>query len=52
MPLTDIALQAFRNQIELAGGGPFLFPSSETPDQHQKTFKTAWRDTLRRAGIP
>jgi integrase len=52
VPLTDVALQAFRDQIQLAGPGPWLFPSSTDPAGHQKTFKTAWHATLRRAGIP
>src|SRR5205814_7126875 len=29
-----------------------LFPSSTDPKAHQKTFKTTWHATLRRAGIP
>ena len=52
VPLTDVALQAFRDQIQLAGPGPWLFPSSTDPKTHQKTLKTAWHATLRRAGIP
>jgi integrase len=52
VPLTAEALQAFRDQIQLAGPGPWLFPSSTDPTGHQKTFKTAWHATLRRAGIP
>jgi integrase len=52
VPLTDVALQAFKDQIQLAGPGPWLFPSSTDPTGHQKTFKTAWHATLRRAGIP
>ena len=52
VPLTDVALQAFRDQILLAGPGPWLFPSATNPVGHQKTFKTAWHATLRRAGIP
>jgi integrase len=51
-PLTEVALQAFRDQIQLAGPGPWLFPSGTDPAGHQKTFKTAWHATLRRAGIP
>ena len=34
VPLTDIAAEAFRSQIELAGPGPWLFPSSEKPTEH------------------
>lgn len=52
VPLTDVALQALENQIGVAGEGPWLFPSSDNPSGHQKGFKTAWRATLRRAGIP
>jgi integrase len=52
VPLTEIALQAFRNQIELAGPGLFLFPSNGDQSVHQKSFKGAWRATLRRAKVP
>src|SRR5438874_3564137 len=52
VPLTDVALQAFKDQMQLAGPGPWLFPSSTDPGGHQKTFKTAWHATLRRAGVP
>jgi integrase len=52
VPLTDIAVEAFRRQLAIAGSGPFLFPSEEDPNKHQKTFKTTWRATLRRAGVP
>jgi integrase len=31
---------------------PWLFPSDDNATGHQKTFKTAWHATLRRAGIP
>ncbi len=51
VPLTDVALQAFKDQIQLAGPGPWLFPSSTDPSTHQKSFKTAWPATLRRAGV-
>jgi integrase len=52
VPLTTLALDAFNGQIELAGQGAWLFPSSDNPTGHQKTFKTAWHATLRRAEIP
>jgi integrase len=29
-----------------------LFPSDQNPSGHQKTLKTVWRKTLRRAGVP
>ena len=51
VPLTDIAIDAFRSQLAISGPGPFLFPSDENPDGHQKSFKTVWHATLRRAGV-
>lgn len=51
-PLTKLALEAFRDQIAIAGKGEFLFPGNEVPTKHLKSVKTAWRNTLRRAGIP
>ena len=52
VPLTEIAVDAFRKQLALSEHGPFLFPSDENPDGYQKTFKTVWHATLRRAGVP
>ncbi len=52
VPLTDIAIEAFRSQIELAGPGPWLFPSAKKPTESQRSFKKTWERTLRRAGIP
>ena len=52
VPLTRIAIEACRRQRALSGPGPYLFPSEEDPNTHQKTFKTTWRATLRRAGVP
>jgi len=52
VPLTDLALAAFRDQMSIAGPGPYLFPSDENPSGHQITFKTAWAATLRRANVP
>jgi len=34
-----------------SGTGPLLFPSEENPDGYQKTFKTVWHATLRRADV-
>jgi len=51
LPLTRLALDAFRNQIAISGGSDFLFPSDESPTKHLNSLKTAWRNTLRRAGI-
>ena len=52
VPLTDIAVDAFRNQTELAGPGEWLFPSSHKPNEHQTDFRKTWQRTLKRAGIP
>lgn len=52
VPLTDLAAEAFRDQIALAGPGEWLFPLEKNPGQYQQSFKTAWRLTLRRVGIP
>jgi integrase len=52
VPLTDIALEAFRSQIEVAGPGQWLFPSDGNKTGHQTEFKKIWRKTLQRAGVP
>ena len=38
--------------FRLSRCSPLLFPSDENPGGHQKTLKTVWHATLRRAGIP
>jgi integrase len=40
VPLTEIAVEAFRSQVALSGPGEYLFPSDENSDGYQKTFKT------------
>jgi hypothetical protein len=45
--LTDIAAEAFRSQIELAGPGPWLFPSPKSPTGYQQNFKKTWERTRR-----
>ena len=52
VPLTPLAVEAFRDQMTIAGEGPFLFPSDLNSTGRQKTLKTVWRKTLRRAKIP
>ena len=52
VPLTDMALDALRDQIRISGTGPWLFPSEESSAGYQKSLKTAWRLTLRRAKVP
>jgi len=51
VPLTELAVAAFRDQIRIAGNGPYLFPNDKNPTGHQTTLKTVWSATLRRAGI-
>jgi integrase len=51
LPVTKLALDAIRNQIAISGNGEFLFPSDQTPTVHLKSVKTAWKNTLRRAGM-
>jgi integrase len=51
VPLTDLAVETIRDQMQLAGNSPYLFPR-ENAVGHQTTFKTAWRATLRRAKVP
>ena len=52
VPLTEIAVAAFQDQMHIAGPGSYLFPSDKNSMGHQVTFKTVWSATLRRARIP
>jgi len=52
VPLTPLAVQAFQDQLRVAGPGVYLFPSDMNQSGHQTTLKTAWHKTLRRAKIP
>src|SRR6202521_1509048 len=52
VPLTELAVNAFRDQMQIAGNGPYLFPSDGSSLGHQVTFKTAWSAALRRAKVP
>jgi len=52
VPLSAMAIEAFKSQMAISGDGPFLFPSDRHPGHHQTTFKTVWRKTLRRARVP
>lgn len=51
IPLTELVADAFRDQMELAGPGPWLFPSVESKSGHLETVKKMWRTTLDRAGV-
>jgi integrase len=52
LPLTRVAVEAFRDQIALAGNGSYLFPSEESATGYQRSVRTAWRLTLKRAQVP
>ncbi len=51
VPLTELAVAAFQDQLRITGDGLYLFPNEKNPRGHQTTFKTAWSATLRRAKI-
>jgi integrase len=51
VPLTELAVEAFVRQLAISGTSPYLFPSERNPNACQKTFKTTWHATLRRAGV-
>ena len=50
MPLTDVAVEALRDQMQLAGDRSYLFPSRYAVGQ--TTFQTVWGLTPRRADVP
>ncbi len=52
VPLTSLAIEAFKSQMAISGEGPYLFPSDLNPTGHLKKLKTVWTKTLRRAKIP
>ena len=52
VPLTPMALEAFRDQMRLSPCSPYLFPSDQNPSGHLTTLKTTWPATLRRAKVP
>ena len=52
VPLTDLAREAFRDQMRISGPGTWLFPSDGNSSRHQKNLKTVWHLTLRRAKVP
>jgi integrase len=51
VPLTPIAVDAFRNQLSLARPGDWLFPSPRTAGQRYQSVKGIWRAALRKAEI-
>jgi integrase len=51
VPLTDLAVEAFREQLKISGPGQWLFPSDQNSTGHQKSLRTVWCLTLRRAKV-
>jgi integrase len=53
VPLSEYACEVLQawNKAQ-ASKSPFVFPSPHLPDQPISTVKTAWKATLRRAGVP
>jgi integrase len=51
VPLTPLAIEAFRDQIRLSPCSPYLFPSDHNSSGYQRTLKTTWEATLRRAKV-
>ena len=49
--MTDLAIEAFRNQLSIAGPGSHLFPNPDNPSGYQASFKKVWATTLRKAGV-
>lgn len=52
VPMTPLAVEAFRRQMAITPESPFLFPSDRNARGHQVTFKTVWSKALRRAKVP
>jgi integrase len=50
--LTPLGVQAFQDQLRIAGHWGYLFPSDKSQSGHQTTLKTVWHKTLKRAKIP
>ena len=52
VPLTAIAIEAFRDQWRLSGNSPWLFPNDGNPIGYQESVRTVWHASLRRAKVP
>jgi integrase len=52
VPLTPLALKAFRDEMRSSLCSPYLFPSDKNPSGYQRTLKTTWEAALRRAQVP
>lgn len=54
VPLTEVALNAFRDQIRIPGTGPWLFPNEKSSTGYQKSLNSMASDVAesRRALFP
>jgi integrase len=53
LPLTDLACRVLRKwKEESKSDSTYIFPSPRKPERPIGSVKTAWRATLRRAGVP
>jgi integrase len=53
VPLSEYACDVLRTwRKEQASKSPFIFPSPHLPNRPISTVKTAWKATLKRAGVP
>lgn len=53
LPLSDLAYRVLRKwKEESRSDSPYIFPSPRNPQQPIRTVKTAWKATLKRAGVP
>jgi integrase len=54
MPMTELAHEAFKSQMEAAQGSEYLFPTPSTRARkpYITTLRKIWQKTLRRAGVP
>jgi len=54
MPMTSLAKEAFRTQMEAARSSEYIFPTTKAKaaKPYLTTLKTTWRATLKRAGLP
>jgi integrase len=53
MPMTELAWEAFKDQIEMAKGSDFLFPSPKKGQKpHITNLRKVWAAMLKKAGVP
>ena len=54
MPMTELAHEAFKSQMEVVQGSEYLFPTPSTRAKkpYITSLRKVWEKTLRRAGVP